>query len=187
MSFGRKIVSVFTLAFAMITLTTYVAAQDTNTDQTQKQRKFERKGKGERGFGRGMRGGRHAEFGLRGLHRLNLTDAQKEQVRGIMEAGKTANEPLRQEMRTIVEKRRGGSELTDSDKARLQDIKTRMKQSAEQTHNTILSILTAEQRQQLDQWKQERQQQMEERRQKMRERRQELEKRRTQQTPRTES
>ena len=44
MSFGRKIISVITLAFAMITLTTFSAAQDTGADQTQKQRKFERKG-----------------------------------------------------------------------------------------------------------------------------------------------
>ena len=185
MSFGRKIISVITLAFAMITLTTFAAAQDTNTDQTQKQRKFERKGKGERGFGRGMRGGRQGEFGLRGLHRLNLTDAQKDQIRGIMEASQTANEPLRQEMRTIHEKRRGGGELTEADKARMQEIKTRMKQSAEQNHNTILSILTVEQRQQLEQWKQEREKRMQERRQKMQERRQEREKQRTQQTTRT--
>lgn len=189
MSFGRKIISVITLAFAMITLTTFAAAQDTTPDpqkdKTRKQRKLERKGFGEGDFGR--RGGGRGGFGMRGLHQLDLSDAQKEQIRGIMEAGRTANEPLRQEMRTIFEKRRGGSDLTDADKARLQEIHRSLKQSGEQTHNNILSVLTAEQRQQLDQWKQERQQRMEERRQKMQERRQEFEKRRTQQTPRTDS
>lgn len=187
MSFGRKIISVITLAFAMITLTTFVAAQDANTDRqkdkSQKERKF--KQKGERGFERGMRGGRHAEFGLRGLHRLDLNDAQKTQIRSLMEANKTANEPFRQEMRTIFEKRRGGNELTETDRARLQEIHARMKQSAEQTHNTVLAILTAEQRQQLEQWKQERQKQKEERRQRMLERRQQIEKQRSQQTPPT--
>jgi Spy/CpxP family protein refolding chaperone len=191
MSFGRKIISVITLAFAMITLTTFAAAQDTTPDkqkdQTRKQRKFERKGFGEGDFGRGMRGGRHAGFGLRALHRLDLTDAQKDQIRGLMEASKTANEPFRQEMRSIHEKRRGGGELTEADKTRMQELRSQMKQSAEQTHNSVLSILTAEQRQQLEQWKQERQKQKEERRQKMQERRQEMEKRRTQQTPRTDS
>lgn len=185
MSFGRKIIAAVTLAFAVSALTTFVAAQDTNTgkrtDKTEKQRKFERKGFGERGFHRGMRG----DAGLRGLHQLNLTDAQKQQIRGLMEANKAANEPFRQELRTIFEKRRGGAELTEADKARLDEIHTRMKQSAEQTHNTILAILTPEQRQQLEQFKQERQKRMEERRQKMQQRRQQTESQRTQQTPPT--
>ena len=167
MSFGRKIVSAFTLAFAMITLTTFAAAQDNNrsdekTDKPQKERKFERRGFGERGGGKGMR------RGMRGLNKLDLTDAQKEQVRGIMESARTANEPLREEMRTLFEKKRSGEELTEADRARFQELKTRMKESAEQTHNTILGILTAEQREKLEQMKQERKQ----RREEFRERRQ---------------
>lgn len=179
MSFGRKIISAITLAFAMFTLTTFIAAQDTNqqTDRTDKKDKFERKGRGERGFGRGMRGekrGGGERFIMREISRLDLTDAQKEQIRGVMEAAKTANEPIYQELRGFKEKNR--SELTEADKARLTDIKTRMKQSAEQTRNTVLSILTAEQRQQLEQFKLERRKRMEERRQ-------QWENRRDQQTP----
>ena len=182
MSFGRKIISAITLAFAMFTLTTFVAAQDTTqpTDRTDKKDKFERKGRGERGFGRGMRGekrGGGERFVMREISRLDLTDAQKEQIRGVMEAAKTANEPIHQELRGFKEKKRGG-ELTEADKARLTDIKTRMKQSAEQTRNTVLSILTAEQRQQLEQFKLERQKRMEEHRQQRMERRK-------QQTPQT--
>ena len=62
MSFGRKIASAFMFAFAMITLTTYVAAQDNSTtdqqtDKAQKERKIGRgEGFGKRG-GRGMRDG----------------------------------------------------------------------------------------------------------------------------------
>ena len=182
MSFGRKIISAITLAFAMFTLTTFVAAQDTTqqTDRMNKKDKFERKGRGERGFERGMRGGKRGgeRFIMREISRLNLTDAQKDQIRGVMEAAKTANEPIHQELRSFKEKRRDGGELTEADKARLTDIKTRMKQSAEQTRNTVLSILTAEQRQQLEQFKEERQKRMEERRQQRMERRK-------QQTPQT--
>lgn len=182
MSFGRKIISAITLAFAMFTLTTFVAAQDTGgqTDRTDKKDKFERKGRGERGFGRGMRGekrGGGERFIMREISRLDLTDAQKEQIRGVMEAAKTANEPIHQELRSFKEKKRGG-ELTEADKARLTEIRTRMKQSAEQTRNSVLSILTAEQHQQLEQFKQERQKRMEERRQQRMERRK-------QQTPQT--
>ncbi|CAN5751997.1 hypothetical protein BH20ACI4_BH20ACI4_17520 [soil metagenome] len=171
MSFVKKIASGFVLAMAMITLTTFVAAQDSSTndeqtDKAQKERKFRRggDGMGKRG-GKGMRGG----FGMRGLRNLDLTDAQKEQVRGIMEASRTANEPIRQEMRTLMEKRRGGEELTETDRTRVKELRTRMKQTAEQNHNTILGILTAEQRQKLETMKQEKQKRREEFRQRRQE------------------
>ena len=183
MSFGRKIISAITLAFAMFTLTTFVAAQDNGgqTDRTNKKDKFERKGRGERGFGREMRGGKHGggeRFVMREISRLTLTDAQKDQIRGVMEAARATNEPIHQELRSFKEKKRGGAELTEADKARLTEIRTRMKQSAEQMRNTVLSILTAEQHQQLEQFKQDRQKRMEERRQQRMERRK-------QQTPQT--
>jgi Spy/CpxP family protein refolding chaperone len=173
MSIGRKIISAITLAFAIVTLTTFAAAQNTDgqTQKTEKRGKFERKGFGE--FGK--RGGKHGGFGF---SRLNLTDAQKEQIRGIMESARTANEPLHQEMRAFMEKRRGGTELTEADRARLGEIRNQLKQSSEQTRNSILSVLTVEQRTQLEQFREERQKRMEERRQ------QRLE-RRNQQTPST--
>lgn len=170
MSFIKKIASASVLALAMITLTTFVAAQDTSTtdkqtDKAQKERKF---GRGD-GFGKGMHGGRRGGFGMRGLNKLDLTDAQKEQIRGIMEAARTANEPLRQEMRTLMEKRRNGGELTESDTARIKELRAQMKQSMEQNHSTILGILTPEQRQKLEQMKQD----MQKRREEFRQRRQE--------------
>lgn len=170
MSFGRKIASALVFALAMITLTTYVAAQDNSTtdqqtDKAQKERKIGRgDGFGKRG-GRGMRGG----GGMRGLKNLDLTDAQKEQIRGIMETNKTANEPLRQEMRSLMEKRRGGEELSETDRTRLKELRTQMKQSHEQTENTILGILTAEQRQKFEQMKQDKQKRREEFRQRRQE------------------
>ena len=169
MSFGRKIISVITLAFAIVTLTTFVAAQNTDrqTEKAEKRGKLDRKGFGERG----MRGEKRGGFGMREFSRLNLTDAQKEQIRGIMESAKAINEPLHLELRGFKEKRRGGTELTEADKARLGELRERMKQSSEQTRNTVLSILTVEQRSQLEQSRQERQKRMEERRQQFKERR----------------
>ncbi len=169
MSFVKRIASAFVLAFAMITLTTFVAAQDSSTDKqtdkAQKERKFNR---GD-GFGKERRGGRRGGFGMRGLHGLDLTDAQKEQIRGIMETARTANEPLRQEMRTIMQKRRNGEELTEADRARLGELKTQMKQTMEQNRNTILGLLTPEQRQKLETMKQEKQKRREEFRQRRQE------------------
>ena len=172
MSFVKKIASASVLALAMFTLTTFVAAQNdstnTNSDKVQKERRGGRgEGFGRRG-GRGMRDGKGG-FGMHGLKELNLTDAQKEQVRGIMETAKTANEPLRTEMKTLMEKRRGGTELSDSDRTRFQELRTQMKQSHEQIQNTIMGILTAEQRQKLDQMKEENQKRREEFRQRRQE------------------
>lgn len=171
MSFVKKIASASVLALAIITLTTFVAAQDSSTndqqtDKSQKERKF---GRGD-GFGKERRGGRRGGgFGMRGLNKLDLTDAQREQIKGIMESARTVNEPLRQEMRTLREKRRNGEELTESDTARLKELRTQMKQSMEQNHNTIMGILTAEQRQKLEQMKQEKQKRREEFRQRRQE------------------
>ena len=126
---------------------------------------------GMRGEGReGRRGGRHGgDRMMRGFQDLNLTDAQKTQIKGIMESNKVANEPLHQELRTIGEKKRSGQNLSDADQNRIRDIRTQMKQSMDQTRNTILSILTPEQRQQFEQKKLE----MEKRREEFRQRRQE--------------
>lgn len=167
MSFVKKIATVAFSALATFTLTTFVAAQDDRsteqpTDKPMKERRWKGDGFGKRGGG--MRGG----MGMRGLRNLDLTDAQKEQIRGIMETAKTANQPIFEELRTLKEKKRGGTELSATDIARLKELRAQMQQFREQTENTILGILTAEQRQKLEQQKLERQQ----RRQEFRQRRQ---------------
>lgn len=122
---------------------------------------------------RGMHGRRGPGMFLRGLHRLDLTDAQKEQVRSLMESHRTANEPLRNELRGIMEKRRDGT-ITDADKARAGEIRESMRASGEQLHTTVLGLLTPEQTQRLEQMKAERQERMEQRRQRMIERRERM-------------
>jgi protein CpxP len=122
-----------------------------------------------KGDGFGKRGGMRGGMGMRGLRALDLTDAQKEQISGIMETARTVNEPLHIELKALKEKRRGGTELAETDIARLKEIKSQMQQSREQTENTILGILTVEQRQKFDLQKQERQQRREEFRQRRQE------------------
>ncbi len=168
MSFKRKFISTVGLALAVGTFSTFVAAQDSSTtnqtDSTRKERKFERRagGEGWRG-GKGMRGGKHGSdrMMMGALRRLNLTDAQKAQVKTIFESNKP-NQAQREEMRGLVQKKRDGS-ITEQEQARFKEIKTQMRASAEQTHNTVLAILTAEQRTQLDQMKQEMRQRREQR------------------------
>jgi Spy/CpxP family protein refolding chaperone len=159
MSFKRKFISVVTLALTTVAFTTFVVAQDTNKqdDSMQQQKKFERRG-GKRGFGRkGMRGGKHDggdRMLMRSLERLNLSDAQKEQTRGIFENFKTSTETRREEMRGLAMKKRDGI-ITTEESARFKEIKTQLKTSGEQMRNSVLAILTAEQRTQLDQIKEE--------------------------------
>lgn len=168
MTIKHKIFSTITLVFAFITMTVLVSAQDAkNDDAVNAPTKRERKMNKMRGEGRH---GRHGGKMMRGLHGLDLTETQKTQIKGIMESNKIANEPLRQELRTFFEKKRSGENLTDAEQNRIREIKTQMKQSMEQTHNTILALLTPEQRQQIEQQKLEREKRREERRERRQER-----------------
>ena len=168
MSFKRKFISATASALAVAAFGTFVSAQDTNqsNDSMQKQEMRERRG-GKRGFGgKEMRGGKHGgdRMAMRSLERLNLSDAQKEQVRNISENFKTSTQTQREEMRALGMKKRDGI-ITADEQARFKEIKMQLKASGEQMHNSVLAILTAEQRTQLDQMKEQMKQRKMERRQ----------------------
>ena len=174
MSLKQKFISTVTLAFAIVAFTTFVSAQDTTTtrqqDSVTKQEKRERKdfGRregGNRKFGKEGRGDKHGDkMMMRGLSQLNLTDAQKTQIKSLMETSRTANQGTHEELRGLMMKKRDGI-ITADEQARLGELKAKAKASAKQTHSSILAILTAEQRTQLEQLKEQRKQKMEERRQ----------------------
>jgi Spy/CpxP family protein refolding chaperone len=160
MSFKRKLISAAATGFAAIAFTTFVSAQATNTNKEdnsiQKQEMRERGRGGRGGFGekgvRGKHGGDRKM--LRGLGRLNLTDAQKEQVRTISQNFRTSTQTQREELRSLAMKRRDGI-ITADEQARARELKTQLKASGEQMRNSVLAILTAEQKTQLEQMKQE--------------------------------
>jgi hypothetical protein len=172
MSFKRKLISAATSALAAVAFTTFVSAQDANTNKeennsTQKQEMRER-GRGfdgKRG-GRGMRGGKHGgdKMMLRSLAQLNLSDAQKEQVRGISETFKTSTQTQREELRNLGMKKRDGV-INADEQARFQEIKTQLKAAGKQMRDSVLAILTAEQKTQLEQMKEEMKKRKMERRQ----------------------
>lgn len=167
MSFKHKFISAITLALSIGTFSTFVAAQDSSSannqqDSTKREGKLERRGEGRRGD-KGMRGGKHGgdRMMMGALRQLNLTDAQKAQVKTIFENNKS-NQAGREEMRGLMQKKRDGS-LTEQEQARFKELKNQKRASAEQTHNAVLAVLTAEQRAQLDQIKQEMRQRHDER------------------------
>lgn len=162
MTFKQKFISAVTFVFAIVAFTTFVSAQDTATqpqDSAAKQEKRDRK------FGKeGKRGKHRGDKGmLSGLQQLNLTDAQKEQLKGIMESNRTANQGTHEEMRGLMMKKRDGI-ITAEEQTRFDALKTQMKASAKQTHDSILAILTPEQLAQLEQQKEQMKQKFEERR-----------------------
>lgn len=168
MSLKQKFISTVTLAVAVGAFGTYVSAQETPAADApmQKQERMDRGGRG-KGMGMGMRGGKHGGGGdrmmMRELKQLNLTDAQKEQARTIFENHRTQNQPQMEEMRGLSMKKRDGV-ITEQEQTRLSELKTQLKSSGDQLHTSILGILTAEQRTQLDKLKAERMEKMNERR-----------------------
>jgi periplasmic protein CpxP/Spy len=169
MSLKRKILTGITSGFAVVALSSFVMAQDNRTTTPQDNQKSERRW--EKRGGEGKHGGMHRGgrgFGMEGLRQLNLTDAQKEQIRTIMESkrgNREANQTQHEEIRQIMEAKRGGT-ITAEQEARLKAFHEQRKAEMRQTHEQILAILTPEQKAQLEQLKQERKQRREEFRQK---------------------
>ena len=117
------------------------------------------RGKGKHG---GMRG-----LGMRVLRQLDLTDAQREQVRAVARREAEGLKPQREELRQLLGQRREGATLTPEQEARVQTLRSEMRAAAERTHAEILNLLTPEQRAKYEQLKQEH----EKRRREFRERR----------------
>ena len=111
------------------------------------------------GKGRGERGGR-GELGAKFAEKLNLTDAQKEQIRTIHQQTREQNraffESFRETREQLREARRANDTAkADALKATLESQHAQMKQIRDAERQRILSILTPEQRTQFEQMKAE--------------------------------
>jgi Spy/CpxP family protein refolding chaperone len=168
MSFKNKFFSALTVAFALFAFSSFAAAQETTqSDSDNKQQKREwRRGKRD-GKGNGFRRG---GMMMRGFRDLNLTDAQKEQIRTIMQANRP-DQAAMEEMRTLRQAKRDGT-ITPEQKDRLKSIRQQSRLKADGVQQQILAVLTPEQRQQYEAKKAEMKQNREERREERRERRQ---------------
>lgn len=166
MSLKNKFFSIITLALAVGAFSTFAAAQDTtktDTDTTQKQEKREwRKGKRD-GMGEGFRGGGERGGMMRGFRELNLTDAQKEQIRTVMQANRP-DQATMEEMKTLHQAKRDGT-ITAEQQEKFKTLRRQSREKGEAVHQQILAILTPEQLQQFQQKQQEMKQKREERKQ----------------------
>src|SRR5689334_22921335 len=154
MSLKSKISSGLTLAFAVVAFATFASAQEAAKTEDNAQ-KFER-GEHHRGM-HGERGERHGGMrgGMFGLRGINLTDAQKEQIRQIHEANKPTEAQMA-EMKAMHESFKNGGEPTEAQREQMKAFRQQMHAKQETVKAQILAILTPEQRQQLEAQKAER-------------------------------
>lgn len=170
MSLQAKFLSTLTLFAAFAAFSTAAMAQDASQQPTQdstvKQKKSDRKGfgmdkprgEGFRGKHRGGKGG--MMFGLRGV---NLTDAQKGQMRSIRESNRPDPATM-QQMRSLMQAKRDGT-ITAEQQEQFKTLRQQAREKGESVHQQIMAIFTPEQLQQIEQNKQEMKKRFEERRQ----------------------
>lgn len=141
----HKIFSLSTALVALVAFGSVSYAQDNSQDNTQNNSKIERREK------RGFRGNK-----LRGAERLNLSDAQRTQLRALMESSKNSTQAQREQLRQIMSQRRGGATLSTEQEARAKQLREQLKAVQEKQHADFLAILTPEQRTQLESFRSER-------------------------------
>lgn len=108
---------------------------------------------------------RAAHRGDRGAHfqkfaeKLNLSDAQKQQIRDIRKGDRERNQQLyadfRAKLRAYREAKRAGDPNADALKADLQPLREQVRAARKASHEAVLGVLTPDQRQQLEQWRAE--------------------------------
>ena len=159
------------------TFTTAALAQDpvqSGQDGAASVEKHGRKWGGRKGFGK--RGG-HMGFGFgRGIE---LTDAQKTQMRSIMESSREANAAVHQQLAELRRQSREAMKASQFDEARFRQLaqqeaalSVEMKVSRARTMSTIYNtVLTAEQRAKVDEMAAKRAEKRSERQQKRGEKR----------------
>jgi len=151
-----------TLAIATLSAIALAAsiavAQSVTTDQDKGQgsrREWRGQGRGEH-KGRGLRGMRNGGF----FRQLNLTDDQKAKVKQIRENFAQSNKPLREQVRAKRQELRQASEggtfneaLATQKLTEMAALEAKLMGERFKLHQEMLSVLTAEQKAQLEQAK----------------------------------
>ena len=142
MSLRTKFLSTLALILGVSVLSITAAAQDTPPVPTKERPMV----KGERMGGKHAFGGRmrHA-FRFRGLQGIDLTEAQKAQIKSILEANKP-DPAILAELKAIHDARKAGQTITDEQKARVKAIREQQREKAKSVHEQILNVLTPEQK-----------------------------------------
>jgi len=139
-----KLLAIASLSAVVLIVASVAVAQSVKTHR----------GQGQRGawMGRGMRGGVFA--------RLNLTDDQKAKMKQLRESFGETNKPLLEQLRVRRQELRHASEggtfneaLATQKLTEMAGLQAKMMGARFQLHQQMLSVLTADQKAQLDQLK----------------------------------
>lgn len=180
MSLRFKFISTLTIAGVIAAFSSVSMAQETkaetpstNTDKVEKPFKGQRGGFGKRG-GKGMGGRKHGPQGMRGHMRgIELTEAQKGQIKAIREANKPDQATL-DEMRTLMQAKRAGT-LSADQEARFKSLREERMVKGKAVREQIMSVFTSEQKAQMEKNKLE----LKQRHEQFRQKREELRKQKT--------
>ena len=100
-------------------------------------------------------GGGRAMLERRALSRLNLSDAQRSQIREIEARYAGTLQAERLEIRQLIELRVQGATLTPEQRQRMRQLRGELRASAEKMHAELNALLTPEQREQLKKMREE--------------------------------
>jgi Spy/CpxP family protein refolding chaperone len=137
---------IFGLAFGAVAFAQQTSPQTQNPTPGVQQRQ----GLGQMGRRRAMRR-RGMMGGFRALRQLNLTDAQKQQVRTIMQSNlaNTNTKAAREELAKLRGQRREGT-LTPEGMARAKELRKQFQESRQGVRSQLTGILTPEQKAKLE-------------------------------------
>jgi len=155
---GRfKVLAIATLS-AIVLAASIAVAQTVTPDQDN--------GQGARPEWRGRRGGDHKGHGMRGMRAggffrgLSLTDDQKAKMKQFRESFAETNKPLREQLRAKRQELRQASEggtfneaLATQKLTEIAPLQAKLMAGRAKLHQEMLSVLTAEQKAQLEQAK----------------------------------
>ena len=157
-----KIMAIATLsAIALAASIAIAQTVSTGQDNTQTGARKEWRGQGQRGGGRGERRG-HGWGGMQGgaFRQLNLTDDQKAKMKQMRESFAERNKPLREQLHAKRQELRQASEggtfnetLATQKLTEMASLEAKLMGEQFKLHQETLSVLTAEQKTQLEQSK----------------------------------
>jgi Spy/CpxP family protein refolding chaperone len=153
--FGKlKTLAIATALTAVAVAGSIAVAQSVQSDQDQNKAPREWRGRRQKGFG-GMMGGRL-------FSQLNLTDDQKAKIQQIHQTFAESNKPLQEQLRAKRQELRQTSEggtfneaLASQKLTEMSSLQAKLMGERHKLHQEVLSVLTAEQKAQLEQAKAE--------------------------------
>ena len=154
------------IAIVALAIPMVLAQSSKSSDSGETKARKEWRGGGKRGFGkhRGHRGGHRGFFGMRGFmsKKLNITDAQKAQMKQFAESSRERTKPVREQLQAKRKELRAASEggtfnqaLAQQKLVEMSSLQAQLMGEQFRLKQEMLSVLTPEQKTQMEQMRAE--------------------------------